>query len=158
MRMNTLPGCFWLRLSVESRVRIKQKLTLSPVPVAKRSLPNSFVMLQSQDRDVFPTVERRATVIARNDTMVLVSLSRDGRCSHLVYALTVNSTADTPPCPLALRGCLWREGVGFPPQRLPCQEFPPEHFTLLFPLHFILPSGVFPCSLSLWLSTFPSFL
>lgn len=149
MRMNTLPGCFWLRLVVESRVRIKWKLTLSPIPLAEMSLQNSFVMLQSWGHDVFPTMERRATQIARNDTTVLVSLFRDGCCSHLAYALTVNSTADTPPCPQALTGCLWREGVGFPPQCLPCQEFPPEHFTLLFPSHFILPSGVFPCSLSL---------
>lgn len=135
MRMITLPGCFWLRLAAEFRARIKQKLILSPIALAEMSLPDLFAVLQSH---VLPAVERRATLIARDDTMLLVSQLRDGCCSHLGYALTVNSTADSPPYPQALTGCLWRKGVGFPPQCLPCQEFPPEHFTLLFPPHFIL--------------------
>ena len=147
--MNTLPGCFWLRFTVESRVRMKRKLTLSHIPLAEMSLPNSFVVLQPQGHEVFPVMKRRATLIARKDRVILVSLFRDGCCFHLVYALPVNSTADIPPCLQALTGCLWREGVGFPPQCLPCQAFPPEQFTLLFPSHFILPSGIFPCSLSL---------
>lgn len=109
------------------------------------SLPDLFAMLQSH---VLPAMERRAALIARDDTMILVSLLRGGCCSHLGYALTVNSTADSPPYPHALTGCLWRKGVGFLAQCLPCQEFPTEHFTLLFPPHFIL-VGFFPCSLSL---------
>lgn len=135
MRMITLPACFWLRLAVEFRARIKRKLILSPLALAEMSLPGLFAMLQSH---ALPAMERRATLIARDDPMILVSLLRDGCCSRLGYALTVNSTADTPPYPQALTGCLRRKGVGFPPQCLPCQEFPPEHFTLLFPPHFIL--------------------
>lgn len=144
MRMITVPGCFWLGLAAEFRARIKQKLILSPIALAEMSLPDLFAVLQSH---VLPAVEGRATLIARDDTMLLVSQLRDGCCSHLGYALTVNSTADSPPYPQALTGCLWRKGVGFPPQCLPCQEFPPEHFTLLFPPHFIL-VRFFPCSLS----------
>lgn len=145
MRMITLPGCFWLRLAVGFRARIKRKLILSPFALAEMSLSDLFAMLQTH---VLPAMERRTALIVRDDKIILVSLFRDGCCSHAGYALTVNSTADTPPHPQALAGCLWRKGVGFPPQRLPCQEFPPEHFTLLFPPHFIL-SGFFPCSLSL---------
>lgn len=135
MRMITLPGCFWLRLAVEFRAGIKRKLILSPIALAEMSLPDLFAMLQSH---VLLIVERRATLIVRDDTMILMSLFRDGCCSHPGHALTVNSTADIPPHPQPLTGCLWRKGVGFPPRCLPCQEFPPEHFTHLFPPHFIL--------------------
>lgn len=122
---------------------MKSKLILSPIALAEMILPDLFATLQSH---VLPAMERRAPLIVRDDTVILVSLLRDGCCSHPGYALTVNSTADTPPYPQAITG--WVRGVDFPPQSLPCQEFPPDHFTLLFPPHFILVS-FFPCSLSL---------
>lgn len=149
--MSTLPRCFWLRLAVEFRVRIKWKLTLSPIPLAEVSLPNLFVTLQSQGHDVFPTMERSATLIARNDTMILVSLFRGGCCSHLVYALTVNSTAALQTPLLALRhsqaACGGRMLV-FLHSVCPARNFLQNTSHFYFPL-FHPPIRFFPCSLSL---------
>ncbi|NXW05254.1 DAAM2 protein, partial [Fregetta grallaria] len=125
-----------------------------------------LILIQSQSEQraaelgtTFPVVDKPCSVPSRTfyhcqDSQTLVSFSYSHYTSPVELSdLSALFQHNLHPfrgyTPQALTACLWREGVGFPPQCLPCQEFPPEHFTLLFPSHFILLSGVLPCSLSL---------